>query len=145
MISRLRLMSPLIAVGVSLLAAGCGTRVDRSDYISNNVAVFESLPQLPKAPVTRQESSPYRTEENGPIEGYVTLIFLRAPSQMSLSQVIAFYRTRLAPDWKLINRLSGPVLNFRRRAAALSINLESFRGQMIELGIDHDEGDKFDG
>jgi hypothetical protein len=138
-------MSPLIAFGISLLAAGCGTGVDRSDYIRKNVDVFKSLPQLANAPMTRQESSPYRTEETGPVEGYVTLSFLRAPSQMSLSQVIAFYRTRLAPEWKLINRLSGPVLNFRRGAAALSINLESFRGQITELAIDHNEGDKSDG
>ncbi len=50
-----------------------------------------------------------------------------------------FYRRGLAPEWDLVEELSGPVLNFRRGNASVSVNLDnvSFVGT-YELAVDQD-------
>ncbi|HYZ78250.1 MAG TPA: hypothetical protein VE596_12835 [Gaiellaceae bacterium] len=55
----------------------------------------------------------------------------------------AFYDKRLASSWRVVERLSGPLLNLRRGRAALSINLEGARGRELEVTVDYDRDDKF--
>jgi hypothetical protein len=51
--------------------------------------------------------------------------------------VAHFYEEALCPRWALVERLDGPVLNFRRGDAAVSVNLDNWRVHMLELTVDH--------
>jgi hypothetical protein len=127
---------------LALLPVGCGGGV-RANYVKHNKELFRSLPTFPGAVKTSEISAPYATEEEGPTRGYTTTFRFRLPAETSGAEVSAFYGRALRPRWKLVERLSGPVLNFRRGGAALSINLESWRGHELEITVDHDRDDKF--
>jgi hypothetical protein len=126
-------------LSLPLLAVGCGKGLDRSKYVARNSTLYESLPRASSAAKVEQRSVPYRTKEDGPIGGYTTLTILRVPRRTSLAQIVAFYRTRLpAEGWILVERLDGPVLNFKKARASVSVNLESFRERLVEIAVDYD-------
>ena len=125
-----------------LVGAGCGGG-GRESYVKHNEALFRSLPTFPGATKTSESSAPYRTEEDGPVRGYTTTFHLRLPANAAAADVAAFYSKRLQPSWRVVERLSGPVLNLRRGRAALSVNLEGARGRELELTVDYDRGEKF--
>jgi hypothetical protein len=127
---------------VVLAAAGCGSSV-RANYVKQNEKLFRSLPTFPGAVRATKTSAPYSTEEEGPIRGYTTTFRLRLPENASSEEVAAFYARRLQPSWRLVERLSGPVLNLRRGSAAVSINLEGAQGHELEITLDYDRDDKF--
>jgi len=134
----------LVAVVVTA-AAGCtgsDSTVDRDDYVNENEAIFEQLPSFPGARLSSESSSPYRDGENGPVVGYVTRFVLQLPPETTADAVGSFFRRGLPPEWLLVEELDGPVLNFRRGKASVSINLESWQAHEFEVGIDHGSYDE---
>lgn len=123
-------------------AFGCGSEVDRGDYVQANEALFERLPGFPGARLAEETSTAYRPSESGPIVGYGTLFELEFPSEATASDVSAFFQRRLRPKWRLIETLEGPVLNFRKSQASVSINLENAHIHILEIAVDHAFYDK---
>lgn len=136
------------AAVVALIAALVGTTRDaeRERYLAANEALFEELPMFPGARVTSTTSSEYRESESGPVVGYTTLYLLDLPPETHPDAVAAFYERRLRPEWALVQQLdeppeaAGPILDFRRGDTAVGINLESWRGGVLEISVDHDAG-----
>lgn len=132
-------LTAIFLVFLPLVVIGCGTGVDRDEYIERNAMLYASLPTPVGEVKIEQRSVPYRSKENGPIVGYTTVTILRVPRLTSLAQIVAFYRTRLlATGWTLVERLDGPILNFRKARAFVSVNLESFRSRLVEVAVDYD-------
>jgi hypothetical protein len=118
--------------------AGCAySGVDGDDYVRANVAIFDEVPRFPAASLLGRVSTPYRATEPGPVVGYGTRFDLRLPLEAEGDEVAAFYEEGLRPGWTLVERLDGPVVNFRRGDASLSINVESWRAHRLEIAIDH--------
>ena len=61
-----------------------------------------------------------------------------------LERARQFYERKLGAEWTLTERIdeppyaAGPILNFRSGRAGVSVNLESWRGGILEIAIDHD-------
>jgi hypothetical protein len=126
-----------VAVAVVLIV-GCGSgRADRGADVKANEALFRQLPRLPRARVARVTSSPRAGGEDKPVAGYVTRFELRLPGGTSAASVVRFYERTMRPRWRLIERLDGPVLNFRRREALVSVNLENVAFGSAEIAVDH--------
>jgi hypothetical protein len=102
-----------------------------------NEAVYAQLPSFPGARLKTETSTPYRADESGPIVGYGTRFDLRLPRSATGAAVGRFFLRRLRPEWRLVERLDGPILNFRQGGAQLSINLESWRAHVLEVAVDH--------
>jgi hypothetical protein len=126
----------LVAVAVLISAVACGG-TDRGAYINANEAVFEQLPHFPGAKLRQTISAPARAEEDGPIVGYTTRYDFDLPQSAEPGDVATFYRQRLEPKWRLVERVDGPVLNFRKGSAFVSVNLASWRAHQLELAVDH--------
>lgn len=128
---------PLLFFGLLLLAPGCFGSSERSEYVGRNKALYESLPKPPGVEEQDERSAPYRAEEKGPVAGYTTTFILRAPPTLSSREVVAFYAQELPRGgWALRERFDGPVLNFSKGRASLSLNLESYP-PLIEMTVDH--------
>jgi hypothetical protein len=129
-------MRRALALALAALSlAGCAS--GRDEYVKANRSLYAQLPHFPGARLQSEVSTGYRENEDGPIVGYGTRFDLALPSRTTATAVAAFYRRRLLPKWRLVETLDGPVLNFRRGSAAASINLESWRGHILELAVDH--------
>lgn len=127
-------------------ALACSERdVDRDGYVRANEAVLASVPAGSRAELAGTTSAPYYKGDGAgaPVAGYTTTqVFRLAPGSTS-EGVAAFYERRLPTGWQLVERLpaqggAGPVLNFRRGRAALSVNLENAGNGTYELTADHD-------
>jgi hypothetical protein len=134
---RRKLMVALTAIAVSLGAVGCGSTVDRDEYVKANERLFHQLPVLPGARLHREVSASYRSEENGPIVGYTTRFDFELPADTPADGVASFFRQNLEPTWRLVERLDGPVLNLRKGHSSVSVNLESWRSHILEIAVDH--------
>lgn len=129
-------MRRALAVALAVLGlAGCAS--GRGEYVKENRSLYAQLPHFPGARLKSETSTGYRENEDGPTVGYGTRFDLALPSRTTATAVAAFYRRRLLPRWLLVETLDGPVLNLRRGSAALSINLESWRGHVLEVAVDH--------
>jgi hypothetical protein len=127
---------PGLALALAALGlAGCTSARDHD--VKANRAVFAQVPGFPGARLTSETSAAYSEDEDGPIVGYTTRFDLSLPPRSSPRAVAAFYRRRLLPRWRLVEALDGPVLNFRRGEASVSINLESWRAHILEIAVDH--------
>ena len=116
------------------------TSPDRAAYVKANEALFKQLPLFPSAKLYDKVSAPGRDEEDGPIIGYTTRYDFELPQAAQAHDVGSFYRQRLEPKWKLVEQIDGPVLNFRKGRAFVSINLDSWRSHRLEIAVDHDYG-----
>jgi hypothetical protein len=130
---------PRLAIVVAVvLIAGCGSRqADRGADVKANEALFRQLPRFPGARVARATSSPRAAGEDKPVTGYVTRFELRMPPGASAASVVRFYERTMRPRWRLVERLDGPVLNFRRGQALVSVNLENLPYGSAEIAVDH--------
>lgn len=78
-----------------------------------------------------------------PVVEYWTLQLVTLPEDARPEEVAAFYERELQPEWTLVEKLTeppyaaGPILRFRRGEAAVGINLESWRGHLLEIYVDH--------
>jgi len=124
--------SALLALGL----AGCG-RLDRRTYVKTNERLFKRLPAFPGARLVSETTTGYRLSEDGPIVGYGTRFDLKLPATATAARVGSFFRQRLRPRWRLVERLDGPVFNFRRGKAFVSINLDNARIHVLEVAVDH--------
>ena len=130
-------MQQLVALAWALLvlsSVGC-KEGGRDSYVKANERVFSSLPDFPGAKVTTETSAPYSGEDGRRALGYVTRFDLRLPAE---ADAWSFYTRRLRPDWLWVETIDGPVLNFRRGKAFVSIDLASQRAHVLEVAVDHD-------
>jgi hypothetical protein len=133
---RRSLIISLIATAAVLSAVGCGSTF-RADEVKANESLFHQLPVFPDARLEQTVSTPYRNEEDGPVVGYSTRYDFSLPTAVRAQAVASFFARRLQPKWRLAERLDGPVLNFRNGQSIVSINLESWRAHILEIGVDH--------
>jgi len=131
-----RLLIPAL-MSIAVVLVGCGPRVDRDAYVKANEKLFHQLPVYPGARLLREVSSAYRREENGPVVGYTTHLDFELPPDAAPDMVASFYKQNLESTWRLVERLDGPVLNFRQGRSSLSVNLESWRAHILETAVDH--------
>lgn len=132
-------LRPLLLV--LALAAGCaggvGSTVDRDEAVAANERLVRELPLYPGARVRETASTPYRASESGPVVGYGTRLVLELPAGAEAPDVAAFYAEELRlRGWQLAERLDGPVLNFSRGAATVSVNLEGAGSGEAEIAVD---------
>jgi hypothetical protein len=106
---------------LSLSLVGC-RESGRDSYVKANERLFASLPHVPGAELKRETSAPYSGEDSSHVLGYVTRFDFRLPAR---ADAWSFFTRRLRPDWLWVETIDGPVLNFRRDKAFVSINLES--------------------
>ncbi|HYZ79601.1 MAG TPA: hypothetical protein VE596_19750 [Gaiellaceae bacterium] len=99
-----------------------------------NERLFASLPHLPGAKLKSETSATYSEEDSNLVLGYVTRFDLRLPAK---ADAWSFFTRRLRPQWLWVETIDGPVLNFRRGKAFVSINLESQRAHLLEVAVDH--------
>jgi len=132
-------MPLLVAVFVLV---GCAP-VDRDAYVLQNLAVLNGLPRYPGAIETSVSSTGASLETEGPVVAYTTLALLRLPAGATPAEVELFYRQELRDaGWRLTGRaddVPGPILGFQRGNAFVGINLESWRGRILEVVVDHDQ------
>lgn len=129
----------VLCLGMLVLVVGCGGGPNRERYIRENDALIAELPVYPGATEVERVTAPDRAEENGPIVGYTTRVMFRLPQGATGEEVADFYERRLTGEWDLVESLDGPVRNFRRAAAFVSINLDSWRNRALEIGVDYNE------
>ena len=130
---------------VVALVGSAWTLVDRDSYVAANKAVLAELPTFPGSDVISVRSSSYSGGDSAwsPPIGYVTTQLVALPANATPEEVAAFFERELRPEWTLVEKLSesqdggGPVLNFRRGSAFLSVNLESWRAGILEVAVDH--------
>lgn len=118
------------------LAVGCG--VDRGAYVKANERLFAELPSFPAAHLESEVSTAYHSSDSGPVVGYGTRFDLELPASAVAPAVSSFFRQRLQPRWRLVETLDGPVFNFRRGKASVSVNLENAHIHVLEIAVDHD-------
>ena len=143
----MRALAVAAAVVVLVVAVVGTTRnVERERYVAANEALFAELQMFPGARVTSSTSSEYRESEGDPVAGYVTLYLLDLPPGTDPDAVVAFYKRELRPQWTLVEEIgeppyaAGPILAFRRGEASVGVNLESWRGGVLEIPVDHSAG-----
>ena len=134
----------LLIVVVLVLVAGCGGSSQRATYVRANEMLFNELPRFPSSQLTKQYSAAYRSRSNsGPVLGYTSVYEFKVSPHVSTASVDAFFGRRLQAPWLLLgrtgggNELSGGISKFRRRSAAISINLDNARFHRFEIDVDH--------
>ena len=129
----------LVAI-VAVLASLFGSGIDRGGYVAANEAVLAELPTYPGARVESTSSAPAYTDENT-LAGYTTLRLYELPRESTPAAVASYYeRALVSGGWTVVERLDGPVLSFRRGNALVSVNLEGWRGGILEVVVDHAAG-----
>lgn len=137
----------IVAVAALVLGVGVvGTThgVERERSIAANEAIFEELPAFPGSQVRSVRSAGERESESpwSPVIRYGTLYLVRLPRAAGPEEVAAFYERELQPEWTLVEKVTeppyaaGPILDFRRDDARVGINLESWRGHLLEISVD---------
>jgi hypothetical protein len=122
---------------ISAAAACGGGHVDRRHYVTANEELFRQLPAFPRSRIKHEVSSPRGAGEDKPTAGYATRFVIQLPQGATAADVARFYERRLRPKSRLVEKLAGPVLNFRRQSALVSINLENSRSGILEIDVDH--------
>ncbi len=120
------------------LLAGCGGggggTSSKADYIKANESLFKSLPAFPKEHVASEGTSTYAGTSNS--VGYQTRFNLTLPKKATTDTLQSFFAGHLQPDWKLVAQLDGPVLNFRKGNAFVSVNLAGAHGHRAQVTVD---------
>jgi len=125
------------AIAAAALLSGCGTSVDRSAYIKQNMARLRGVPAFPGSRLIEVDEQGYKNGE----EAWATTVGYSTTSEYSISDtvrpsaVIAYYRRALRGRWDLLQVYPGFQLNFRQGEAYLEV--WATRGR-VELRVDHD-------
>jgi hypothetical protein len=128
----------LACVLLALTVTGCGNG-SRGSYIEANERLFANLPTYPGAKLEREASAPYSKQDSRRVVGYVTRYDIALPAAVSGSKdAWSFFVQRLRPRWLWVETHGGPLLNFRRGNAFVSINLKSEHGRLLKVAVDHD-------
>jgi hypothetical protein len=142
-VTRVVLAVALLVLSVAVVGTTWG--VERERYVAANEAIFKELPVFPGSRVRSMRSSAQHRSESpwSPVIRYGTLYFVTLPEGARPDEVAAFYERELGPEWELTEKLTeppyaaGPMLAFRRGEARVGINLESWRGRLLEVYVDH--------
>jgi len=145
-VTRLIVAAAVLVLGAAIVGTTWG--VERDRYVAANEAIFEELPVFPGARVRSMTSSGHHRSELpwSPVLRYWSLYFVTLPADARPNEVAAFYERELRPEWTLVEKVTeppyaaGPLLDFRRGEARVGINLESWRGHLLEVSVDHDAG-----
>ena len=130
----------LLAVIVAALAAGlagCGGGPDtstKSGYVKANENLFKKLPGYPDAKVDAEGTTTYTGAASS--LGYETRFELKLPAEATAKKVTSFFTSNLQPDWKIVAQLTGPVVNFRKGDAFVSINMTNTSKHRLEVTVD---------
>ena len=141
--TRLLVAAAVLVLGVAIVGTTWG--VERERYVAANEAIFQELPLFPGSGVRSMRSSAQHRSESlwSPVVRYGTLYFVTLPADARPDEVAAFYERQLRPEWTLVEKVTeppyaaGPLLDFRRGEARVGINLESGRGRLLEIYVDH--------
>ena len=141
--TKLLVAAAVLVLVVSVVGTTRGVEGER--YVAANEAILEELPVYPGSRVRSVESTARRESESpwSPVLGYGTLQLVTLPEDAGPNEVAAFYERELEPEWTLTEKVTeppfaaGPILSFRRGDASVGINLESWRGHLLEIYIDH--------
>jgi hypothetical protein len=134
---RMSLGHQMVALAWALLAlssAGC-RESGRDSYVEANERVFSSLPQLPGTKLRSKTSVAYSGEDSSRALGYLTRYELGLRAE---ADAWSFFTRRLRPDWLWVETTAGPILEFRRGKAFVSIDLASQRAHILEVAVDHE-------
>jgi len=126
-----------MAVVLWATLVACGGAHSRA-YVQANERLFDQLPRFPGARIDNETATPYGKDVSGPVSGYGTRFDLKLPPAATAVAVGAFYRRKLEPEWQLVEKLQGPVLNFRNGRAFVSINLDNAHVHVLEIAVDHE-------
>lgn len=131
-----RLLIGAAAAAIAIGLAGCGGsgKSGRTGYVDDNQALFKSLPAYPHATVDSSGTTSYAGKNNS--VGYQTRYNLTVPSTATATKLQTFYAGHLQTDWKLVAQLDGPVLNFRKGDAFVSINMTNSSKHRVEVTVD---------
>jgi hypothetical protein len=132
-----RLLIAALAAGIAVALAGCGGgggKSSRTDYVQANQALFKTLPAYPHATAASGGTTSYAGKNNS--VGYQTRYTETVPPTATATKLQTFFAGRLQPDWKLVAQLDGPVLNFRKGNAFVSINMTSSAKHKVEVTVD---------
>jgi hypothetical protein len=132
-----RLLIVLLGAAIAFAHAGCGGgKTTKSGYVQGNESLFQSLPSYPHTKVTSSGTSSYAGKNNS--VGYQTRYVLKVPANATALQLQSFYAGHLQSKWKLVAQLDGPVLNFRKGDAFVSINMTNSASHRVEVTVDKD-------
>jgi hypothetical protein len=132
-----RLLIVLLAAAIAVALAGCGGgKQSKTGYVQANESLFKSLPSYPNTKVTSSGTSSYAGKNNS--VGYQTRYELTVPTNATALKLQSFYAGHLESDWKLVAQLDGPVLNFRKGNAFVSINMTNSSSHRVEVTVDKD-------
>jgi hypothetical protein len=127
----------IVLLGAAIALAGCGGgKTTKSGYVQGNESLFQSLPSYPHTKVTSSGTSSYAGKNNS--VGYQTRYVLKVPANATALQLQSFYAGHLQSKWKLVAQLDGPVLNFRKGDAFVSINMTNSASHRVEVTVDKD-------
>ena len=144
--TKLLVAAAVLVLGVAVVGTTRG--VERERYIAANEAILDELPVYPGSRVRSVQSTSVRESESpwSPVLAYGTLQLVTLPEDAQPEEVAAFYERVLQPEWTLAEKVTeppyaaGPILRFRHGEAEIGINLESWRGHLLEICVDHDAG-----
>jgi hypothetical protein len=145
-VTRVFVAAAVLVLGVAVVGTTRGVEGER--YIAANEAILAELPVYPGSRVRSVQSTARRESESpwSPVLGYGTLQLVTLPEAAQPDAVAAFYERELQPEWMLVDKVTeppfaaGPILLFRRGEAEVGINLESWRGHLLEVYVDHGGG-----
>jgi hypothetical protein len=103
--------------------------------VHENQLVLAGLAKPPGSRVVARKTTPVRDRRTRRVVGYATLWSLTVPRRLSRAAIEAFYRRRLAPRWRYVGRIAGPVLSFRRAGRRLSVNLAEVPDHRFGLAV----------
>lgn len=129
----------------AIFATMAGYGVDRGRYVAANEAILDELSVYPGSRLSSTQSYPYYAGDSGvsPVVGYVTVVLFELPHEAAPENVAAYYERELSGEWQPTAKLTeppfaaGPILDFERGDARVTVNLESWRGGVLEIAIDH--------
>ena len=132
--TRFAIVAALLGLAVLLAGCGGGGKSSKADYVKANESLFKSLPAYPQEKVASEGTSTYTGTSNS--VGYETRFNLTLPEKATVDTLQSFFAGHLQPDWKLVAQLDGPVLNFRKGNAFISVNLTGAHGHRAQVTVD---------
>lgn len=135
-VSRATVIVALVLVA-ALAGCGGGGKKSESSYVAANTKLLKgNVPVYPTATLANQATTAYTT--GGPkVAGYQTRYVYSLPAKASLSSVQAFYGKQMPKSgWQQVAALTGPVLNYRKGDAFVSVNMTPVRQHQLEVTVD---------
>ena len=132
--TRVTILAALVGLAVLLAGCGGGGKTTKADYVKANESLFKSFPAYPQAKVASEGTSTYTG--SGSSVGYQTRFNLTLPPNANATPCSPSSPGKLQPDWKIVASLKGPVVNFRKGNAFVSINMTNSAKRRLEVTVD---------